>query len=102
FNQDESSNATFNGMDHPLMVSPTTDGEHNGGDHYMMGITYKLDGVVVNMMGYTSGFAAATTRRMEWLVQEEAPATLYYWCHHHTGQGDSFAVTEGGAGEFDI
>ena len=102
FNQDESSNATYNGMDHPLMVSPTDDGEHNGGDHYMMGITYKLDGVVVNMMGYTSGFAAATTRRMEWLVQEEAPSTLYYWCHHHTGQGDSFAITEGGAGELDI
>ena len=102
FNQDESSNATFNGMDHPLMVSPTTDGEHNGGDHYMMGITYKLDDVVVNMAGYVSGFAAATTRRMEWLVQEEAPATLYYWCHHHTGQGDSFAVTSGGAGELDV
>ena len=102
FNQDESTNATFNGMDHPLMVSPTTDGEHNGGDHYMMGITYKLDGAVVNMAGYVSGFVAATTRRMEWLVQEEAPATLYYWCHHHTGQGDSFTVTEGGAGEFDI
>ena len=102
FNQDESSNATFNGMSHPIMVSPTTDGEHNGGDHYMMGITYKLDGVVVNMMGYTTGFAAATTRTMEWLVQEEAPATLYYWCHHHTGQGDSFAVTSGGAGELDV
>ena len=102
FNQDDSTNETFGGANHPLMVSPTTDGEHNGGDHYMMGITYKLDGVVVNMMGYTSGFNAATTRTMEWLVQEEAPSTLYYWCHHHTGQGDSFAITEGGAGEFDI
>ena len=102
FNQDESSNATYNGMSHPIMVSPTDDGEHNGGDHYMMGITYKLDGVTVNMMGFTSGFAAATTRRMEWLVQEEAPSTLYYWCHHHTGQGDSFAITEGGAGELDV
>ena len=39
---------------------------------------------------------------MEWLVQEEAPATLYYWCHHHTGQGDSFAITDGGAGELDV
>ena len=104
FNQDESSNANFNSMAHPIMISPTSDGEHNGGDHYMMGITYKLDGVVTSMMNYanTANFQAATSRTMEWLVQEEAPATLYYWCHHHTGQGDSFTVTEGGAGEFDI
>ena len=104
FNQNESSNANFNSMAHPLMVSPTTDGEHNGGDHYMMGITYKLDGAVVSMANYadTANFQAATTRTMEWLVQEEAPATLYYWCHHHTGQGDSFTITQGGAGEFDI
>ena len=104
FNQDEASNATFNAMAHPIMVSPTTDGEHNGGDHYMMGITYKLDGVVTSMMNYanTANFQGATNRTMEWLVQEEAPATLYYWCHHHTGQGDSFTVTDGGAGEFDI
>ena len=54
------------------------------------------------MAGYVSGFDAATNRVMEWLVQEEAPATLYYWCHHHTGQGDSFAVTSGGAGELDV
>ena len=104
FNQDESSNANFNSMAHPIMISPTSDGEHNGGDHYMMGITYKLDGVVTSMMNYanTANFQGATNRTMEWLVQEEAPATLYYWCHHHTGQGDSFAVTSGGAGELDV
>ena len=104
FNQDEATNATFNNMAHPIMVSPTSDGEHNGGDHYMMGITYKLDGVVTSMMNYanTANFQGATNRTMEWLVQEEAPATLYYWCHHHTGQGDSFAITDGGAGEFDV
>ena len=102
FNQDDSTNETFGGANHPLMVSSGADGDHNGHGHYMMGITYKLDGSVVNMAGYVSGFNAATTRRMEWLVQAEAPANLYYWCHHHTGQGDSFAITEGGAGELDI
>ena len=102
FNQDDSTNETYGGANHPLMVSSGADGDHNGHGHYMLGITYKLDGSVVDMAGYVSGFNAATTRRMEWLVQAEAPASLYYWCHHHTGQGDSFAITEGGAGELDI
>ena len=84
------------------MVSNGNDGEHNGHDHYMMGITYKLDGVVVSMLGYTTGFDAATSRVMEWEVQVEAPTVLWYWCHHHTGQGNSFAIADGGAGELDI
>ena len=102
FNQDDGTNETFGGANHPLMVSNGNDGEHNGHDHYMMGITYKLDGAVVSMMGYTTGFNAATTRSMEWEVQVEAPTVLWYWCHHHTGQGNSFAIADGGAGELDI
>ena len=102
FNQDDGTNETFGGANHPLMVSNGNDGEHNGHDHYMMGITYKLDGVVVSMLGYTTGFDAATSRVMEWEVQVEAPTVLWYWCHHHTGQGNSFAIADGGAGELDI
>ena len=45
------------------------------------------------MAGYVSGFAAATTRVVEWAVPTTAPNTLYYWCHSHTGQGDSFALS---------
>ena len=54
------------------------------------------------MAGYVSGFDAATTRVAEILVQTDAPASLYYWCHHHTGQGNSLTITDGGAGEVDI
>ena len=95
FNQDADSNATFGDTYHPLMVSPGEDGELAGYDHYMNGITYKLDGVTKTMMQYHMGFEAATTRRMEWVVPATAPNLLWYWCHFHTGQGNSFAISGG-------
>ena len=104
FNQDESSNATYGGgQPHPLMFSLTEDGDLvPGGAHYMPGITYTLDGVEKTMAEYTNEFNSATVRRVEILVQADAPNTLWYWCHHHTGQGNSIAITDGGAGEVDI
>ena len=102
FDQSDNSNEVYNGMNHPLMFSTGSDGDHNGNGHYMDGVTYKLDGAVVTMAGYVSGFDAATTRVAEILVQTDAPASLYYWCHHHTGQGNSLTITDGGAGEVDI
>ena len=93
FDQSASSNATFNSMDHPLMFSPTEDGEHvSGGTHYMTGVTYKLDGVTKTMAEYTAGFVAATTRTVEWVVPSVTPNELWYWCHHHTGQGNSMSI----------
>ena len=94
FDQSDSSNATWNTQEHPLMHSTTYDGELAGGSHYMMGVTYKLDGVTVNMAGYVSGFGSATTRTIEMIVQPNAPATLYYWCHFHTGQGNALVITD--------
>ena len=95
FNQDADSNATFGGVYHPIMVSPGEDGELAGHDHYMQGITYKLDGVVVSMMGYHMGFVNATSRVMEWVVPGSAPDILWYWCHFHTNQGNNFAISGG-------
>ena len=95
FNQDHATNEVYGGANHPLMFSTGPDGDHNGNGHYMTGITYKLDGVAVTMAGYTSGFNAATTRRVEWKVPTTAPLTLYYWCHHHTGQGNSLSLSDG-------
>tara|TARA_A100001234_G_scaffold24937_1_gene19486 strand:- start:2680 stop:4584 length:1905 start_codon:yes stop_codon:yes gene_type:complete len=94
FDQSDASNENYNSMTHPLMFSTGADGDHNGNGHYMSGVQYKLDGSNVTMAGYTTGFAAATTRTVEWTIPSDAPATLYYWCHHHTGQGSSFAVSD--------
>ena len=98
FDQSDSTNANWNSQAHPLMFSTGSDGDHNGNGHYLDGVTYKLDGTTVTMVGYVSGFAAATTRVVEWVVPSNAPSTLYYWCHSHTGQGDSFAVSVGAGG----
>lgn len=94
FDQSDASNENYNSMTHPLMFSTGADGDHNGNGHYMSGVQYKLDGSNVDMSGYTTGFAAATTRTVEWTIPSDAPAALYYWCHHHTGQGSSFAVSD--------
>ena len=77
------------------MFSLGPGGDHNGNGHYMAGVTYKLDGVNKTMAQYVSGFNAATTRQVVWTSSADAPALLYYWCHHHTGQGNSFAVSNG-------
>jgi hypothetical protein len=96
FNQDDASNVNYNSQEHPLMFSTSQDGELAGGDHYMMGVTYKLDGVQVTMAGYVSGFSSATTRRIEWTPVAAAPNTLWYWCHYHTGQGNSLSMNNNG------
>ena len=95
-NQDDASNVNYNSQEHPLMFSTTQDGELAGGSHYMMGVTYKLDGATVTMAGYVSGFSSATTRRIEWTPVAAAPNTLWYWCHYHTGQGNTLSMNNEG------
>ena len=46
------------------------------------------------MSEYVSEFGSATLKTIEWVVPSNAPATLYYWCHYHTGQGNSLTTTE--------
>ena len=95
FDQSNASNANYNSQAHPLMFSTGSDGDHNSNGHYMTGVQYKLDGVNKTMAEYVSGFAAATTRTAEFTVASNAPDTLYYWCHSHTGQGNSLQVSQG-------
>ncbi len=76
FNMDDSSNAT-----HPFSI-----GTAANDTVYTSGITYFLDGVSKTYAQYTSGFAAATTRRLIFTVPASAPA-LYYWCSAHSGMG---------------
>ena len=94
FDQGDSSNANYNTQEHPLMFSTGPDGDHNGNGHYMMGVTYKLDGVTKTMAEYVAGFGTATARTIEWIVPPNAASVLYYWCHYHTGQGNSILTTE--------
>jgi len=76
FNMDDSSNAS-----HPFSI-----GTAANGTVYTSGITYFLDGVSKTYSEYTSGFAAATTRRLHITVPASAPQ-LYYWCSIHSGMG---------------
>jgi len=95
FDQSDNSNEVYGGANHPLMFSLGPGGDHNSHGHYITGVTYKLDGVNKTMAQYVSGFNAATVRQVVWTIPADAPALLYYWCHHHTGQGNSFAVSNG-------
>ena len=94
FNQNDSSNATYNNQAHPLMFSTTEDGDLvSGGTHYDPTTTvYMLDGVVKTMAEYTNEFASATVRTVTFTPPMDAPNTLWYWCHFHTGQGNTLAL----------
>ena len=81
-------------MSHPLMFSTTEDGDLvAGGAHYDPSTqVYKLDGVVKTMAEYTAQFTSATTKTVAFTPPADAPNQLWYWCHHHTGQGNSITV----------
>ena len=96
FDQSDSSNSTWNNQSHPLMFSTTEDGDLvGGGAHYDPSSTvYRLDGVVKTMAEYTAQFSSATVRNVTFTVPSNAPNTLWYWCHFHTGQGNSMVMTD--------
>ena len=69
FDQSDSSNAG-----HPLLLSTTSDGSHGGGSAFTTGVT---------SVG-TPGQAGAYTQVK---LEQDAPATLYYYCSNHSGMG---------------
>ena len=95
WNQDDATNL-FTGAGvarHPMVMSTTQDGTHNGGTIYTDGVSYFLDGAEVDdAAAYDAGFAAATTRQMRITVAEDAPDTLYYFCYHHAGMSSTASV----------
>ena len=100
FDQNDASNANYNNQAHPLMFSLTEDGDLvPGGAHYDPTTTvYRLDGVVKTMAQYTSGFSTATTKTVHFTPPADAPNTLWYWCHFHTGQGNRLALNNNALG----
>ncbi len=60
---------------HPLLFSLTNDGEHNGGVVYTTGVT-----------------TGATPFYVQIDVTDATPSTLYYFCDHHVGMGNSISV----------
>jgi hypothetical protein len=88
---EEGGTYTFDGSDssmasHPIKLSTTANGTHGGGSSYNTGVTYLLDGSSVTESAYVSGYASATTRKLQITVAASAP-TLYYYCHYHSGMG---------------
>ena len=57
---------------HPLLLSATSDGTHNGGVSYTDGVT-------------------VSANRLEIVVTEQTPA-LYYYCLYHPGMGASISI----------
>jgi len=95
WNQDDPSNL-YEGAGvpvHPMVLSTTQDGTHNGGEIYTKGVSYFLDNVeVADAVAYAEGFADATTRQMRFTVPDDAPDTMYYFCFYHPNMsGDASA-----------
>jgi hypothetical protein len=60
---------------HPLLFSLTNDGEHNGGTIYNTGVTTGSSPFYVQIE-----------------VTDSTASTLYYFCDHHVGMGNSISV----------
>ena len=82
FDQSDSSNSG-----HPLKFSTYSNGTHGGGNEYTSGVTY------VGTPGSTGAYTQI-------ILEQDTPATLYYYCQYHSGMGSSVIVgpTSGGGG----
>ena len=76
FDQTDSTNAT-----HPLRISTTNDGTHNGGSEYTTGVT-------------TNG-TPGTDGKTTIVINAQTPTTLYYYCSRHPGMGGTININLG-------
>lgn len=77
FDNSDSSNSG-----HPLAFSTTSDGTHNSGSAFTTGIT-------------TVGTAGSTGAYVEVTLEQDAAATLYYYCTNHSGMGGTVKTAYG-------
>nr|BAR39727.1 hypothetical protein [uncultured Mediterranean phage uvMED] len=75
FDQSDSTN-----NNHPLRFSTTQNGTHGGGSQYTSGVT-------------ASGTPGQSGAKVEFIVPEDAPNTLYYYCTNHSGMAGNTTIT---------
>ncbi|MDB4348950.1 hypothetical protein OAA64_01350 [bacterium] len=84
FNLDDATNDT-----HQFLLSSVSDGTHvNGGFTYDDGVEYYINKVQVTKATYISQYTSATYREIRITVADDN-INLYYFCHAHTGMGNS-------------
>ena len=83
--------ATAPGHIHPLYIGSTA---NNTADILGSadGVTYRLNGNIVTPANYLSGYAAATTRTVTYVVPVGATGPVYYNCSLHPGMGGSLTL----------
>ena len=61
---------------------------------YTAGITYKLEGAVVDYAAYVAGFDTATLRTIEIVPAYNAPQALFYFCYNHSNMGERMIISD--------
>ena len=81
----------------------------NGGTVYENGVTYLLDGSVVTLANYLSGFATASDRKVKLIVPNNPPDKIYYYDYNQADTGNkhknlshSHLYDNGSIGDTDI
>jgi hypothetical protein len=77
-------------LPHPLLISTTSDGSHNGGSAYegeLLGKDFSYSG--------TSGTAGSA---ITFTLSNTVATNLYYYCLYHSGMGGSITSTQSNAG----
>lgn len=105
FNQDDNSNLYFPNEvgtffnQHPLLFATTADGVDNEDNStlYETGVRYYLDGEEVERSEYLNKFISSDARYIQITVTPETPATLYYYCNQHSGEGGEITTALPGA-----
>lgn len=90
---------------HPLLLSATADGTHNGGSVYETGVTYKMGNPTATSdfavehtahADYTTDYATYNSqpRFIEIEVAADAPDELHAFCSTHAGEGFTISVVD--------
>ena len=86
-------------INHPMLLSTTSDGTHGGGSTYTTNVYYLLGDVpnqtYVSQSTYIAEFSESSPQRrtLAIFLDSSTPSVLYYYCQNHSGMGGQINIS---------